>query len=204
MSNFCLKKESGLTLIETTVLAGALAIIACSATAYIVFQTKQLALDKANVTGTMLRINFILILENQSAWNNTFNDPFNQTHSFGCFATGNCSGNQPGFRIMGPTANVTPSPPSIPFFDPLNNPTAGFDQGGAPCTGFDELNGNDSCPFQMQLTWTPIDAGSCPTLIEIIGKLVFHPKAAPLRNISGKWMFHLVKNVSSDVVCSGP
>ncbi len=41
-------------------------------------------------------------------------------------------------------------------------PTQGFSSSGVPCTSFDAINGNDSCPIQLKVSWQPIcGAGPC-------------------------------------------
>ena len=56
--------------------------------------------------------------------------------------------------------------------------TNGFMSNGQACTGFDSVNGNNNCPFHLQLTWTPEcpASGTCYSPVATVkGHFVFKP-----------------------------
>jgi len=56
----------------------------------------------------------------------------------------------------------------------VNDPTHGFNSMGAPCTGFDGVNGNNACPFRYNIGWIPVTNTKNPQ-VRIIANLQFKP-----------------------------
>lgn len=79
------------------------------------------------------------------------------------------------------------------------NPTMGFNNDGLPCTEFDPLNGNDSCPLRFNVRWWPVCTGLCINPeIKISINLNFKPRTQRgIINLSRE-MFTFYRNPIAD------
>ena len=200
------RSSRGFTIVEILVSMAILLIVILGSQFYMTTQLNLMANSRTNATGTSIRLAFMTALQNGSGWNNTLNDNQNKAGSFACLtATGGCTGPQPAFKVLLPTAHPAPNPTPTPgvFYDPIGQTTAGFDDNGAPCTGFDAANGNAACPFRMQLSWEPVCTTGCnPPMIKLVGNLEYKPGHSHAFNAS-KWRVELYKNLQATASPTG-
>lgn len=147
-----------------------------------------------------IRRNLLAMLENESVWLQVFAHEQNRT--FECVRKRlDCHQS----HVEGDDAK-----PGLPYvvydsagqvyFD-SRNPTAGYTQGGAPCTSYPSRG----CPLRPELTWRPVctaaETQPCfPQQLELSGRVFYNPGPdAPRGTViaynAENYAFRLIKNV---------
>lgn len=149
------KSSSGFTLIEALIAVNLIGISIYFGSTAITQLTKMKSNSQLYMNVNLAKRNLVSILQNNTAWVYTIN---------GNGAEFDCLKNITG-TISDPGCEVKSDPAGYPFiiytdsnavyYDPINNPTAGFDNKGDVCNTFDSVNGNPACPYRAWLKWRP-------------------------------------------------
>ena len=150
-----LKKQHGFSIIQVMIAAAILSMVALGATKLL----KQM--NKANLSSITIssvgraQKDFIQAIEDDVAWQATVEAPENAA-VLGCLIDLNdgddCTDTTIGggnfFRLL---TRKDADGVSKVIYDSVN-PVQGLTVGGATCTEFDSVNGNDRCPIRINLT----------------------------------------------------
>jgi prepilin-type N-terminal cleavage/methylation domain-containing protein len=170
------KNARGFTLVEVLVSVGIVAILAGGVSSLLVQMAKSQR--KLQLTSKLneLRLKFEQTVRNNQAWENTlYGANTNNVNSFACLRTTDGALNPNGLTPNLVAPNYTPCNANISntsctngvckfvlydqngvvLLDPYTDPSSGFQLDGSPCTGFDPVAGNPSCPARWQITWQP-------------------------------------------------
>lgn len=161
-------KQKGFSIIETLMAIGISSVVLLSMTDTLITTVKYSKFVDSSQQAQILKDEFKEVLTNECAIDNTIRDPLNI--SMECLRAG---------------ADCTSFSGSMNLRDNANNlivdsftSTAGFNYAGNPCNGFDEVNGNNECPFRWRFNWKPfcLEGSSCENpMIEITSTLEHKP-----------------------------
>jgi hypothetical protein len=141
--------QNGTSIAEVTVSAATVVTLALASASFYNYYNQQDDQAKYKQTAVMLRQEVLGLLSNEDSWSKTV------ALNIGAHAEMKClDPEQKLFCDNGATAN------SISVYDAQGtviidgtNATAGFTKYGKPCTTFDGVNGDDSCPIQIKVGW---------------------------------------------------
>ncbi|MBT4761900.1 MAG: prepilin-type N-terminal cleavage/methylation domain-containing protein [Bdellovibrionaceae bacterium] len=176
--------ERGFSIMEVMVTTGIMAIISAGMAKMIT----NMSVDNKKALIKSTAISIISRVESQVKsdyiWESTRGNPKNDGNgqvkggeSFFCLDTDNSCSKNPRHFILYSSATDTTSNLSSDDPNPANR---GYNFSGEACSGFDAINGNNECPFQMTLTYTPVctNNGNCVlsgTDIRIEASLKYKP-----------------------------
>lgn len=147
-----------------------------------------------------LRSSLLLNLKHSSAWQSTIEDAANASmvclkDSTSCCATCADSADLTSACTTGQTGAfaLKDSSGTVIFPNTTTNASAGFDANGHPCTNFNgiEGSGEDSCPFQINLTWRAacFDCGCTKPQVYVNALIKYNPRSPHSFNIN---RYHLI------------
>lgn len=168
------KVNRGFSVVEAAMGTAAIGIIGLIALGINNIMVKSGTSSNIVYQADSFRKKIISTLQNDAAWQNTVNDPTNRTLVTNCLATTTaCANGTGGLLVVRDGGNA----PGNIIFDSTST-TNGFDFKGALCTGFDNVNGNNLCPFHMDITWTAVCPGASCTnpQVQITAALSYAPK----------------------------
>jgi|GEM_PF-2779443 len=139
-------------MVNFLVISGLITIMASTFTATILQNLKFRGSLAAQSTAELLRYNMLTSLQNEDSWPNTVNDTNNS--SLDCLRNGsNCAAGSYPISVIKDAAD-------LPVID---NTVAGegFTMSGVRCSTFSTTSPDPTCPFHVEISWTPICGASC-------------------------------------------
>ena len=142
--------------------------------------------------------NLLTMLQNNTAWLYSINGNGSE---FDCLKNITGSQSDPGCELKNDLNGypfILYNDSNGVYYDPINSPTAGFDNNGEVCNTFDSVRGNPGCPYRATFRWRPVCDFS-PGIkchqpsVEIIGE-IFIKKNTNIFNIQKtSYSFQLIR-----------
>jgi hypothetical protein len=129
-------------------------------------QQSNESLARVETARNAIEQRFLAIMRSEIAWQNIMNSP--QNENLACLRNHtNCLGRAGPFSLFDSLRHEV--------FDPAN-PVNGLTFDGSNCSTFTE-NGNDFCPFRVELKWVPVCGDECedPPSVTLLGVIRFKP-----------------------------
>lgn len=189
-------RQAGFSLIETLIAVGLISIVAVG-TFYLLALSAS-SERKADAWLDEYRTELRRALEDSVAWNNTLNDAVNSDPASGpltCLRNRtDCSAaTVPGglrIRVVDRNGQV---------ISDTSSPTTGLTVNGMPCNTFDQVNGDDACPYRISVWFSALCVTGCTNPEFLINARFFHRPRTNSQNVA-VYNFRVYRNAMTDTV----
>lgn len=192
------KPLRGFTLIEALIALNLIGISIYFGSTTIGQLTKIKVNAQLYMNVNLAKRNLLSIIQNNTAWLYSINGNGNE---FDCLKNITGSVADPGCETKNDLAGypfILRNDSNQVYYDPINSPTAGFDNAGEVCNTFDSINGNPSCPYRASIRWRPhcnIGAGDkChQPAIEIFGEIQIKRSSSLFNIQKNNYSFQIIR-----------
>ncbi len=168
-----LANEKGMVLMASIMLGVVLSILAVAVLAQI--ENKNKIQKKIDLSSSAFKIkeNLMTAFNSKMGWTRTKNENQTKIALFNSGASG--AGGSPSSATLTPIkidiySGDNPNPVVV-----ADQPTVGFTFDGQICTGFNENEGNDLCPFRYEISLKTVTQTTSDTIIKVMAFLKFKP-----------------------------
>ena len=157
-----LKNSKAFSIMEVLVATGLISILTLAVSTLVTDLLKQQSNAQLVSSVNSTKLQLAAMIQDDRAWLNTIGDTTinnDSTTRLGCMrgASGTAcpaTGGPFPFVPIGSNSQLL-----FGSYNPIANPSQGFDKNGALCNGYSATTGNNNCQYRYTFSWTPM----CPT-----------------------------------------